>query len=55
MLINGNVGLVHAQLEIQHRISHAEHHLGRIRGLIAEKSFQFSHVIRVAPHKSVNT
>lgn len=52
---NGNVGLVHAQLEIQHRISHAEYHLSRIRDLIAEKSFQYSHVIRVAPRKSVNT
>jgi hypothetical protein len=52
---NGNVGLVHAQLEIQHRICHAKHHLSRIRDLIAEKSFQFSHVIRVAPRKSVNT
>jgi hypothetical protein len=52
---NGNVGLEYAQLELTHRISHAENHLNRIRDLIAEKSFQFSHVIRVAPRKAVNT
>ena len=52
---NGNVGAEYAQLELSHRISQADHHLTRIRDLIAEKSFQFSHVIRVAPRKSVNT
>jgi hypothetical protein len=52
---NGNVGPEYAQLEINQRISHADLHLGRIRDLIAEKSFQFSHVIRVAPRKDVNT
>lgn len=52
---NGNVGPAYAKLELSHRISHAELHLSRIRDLIAEKSFQFSHVIRVAPRKSVNT
>jgi hypothetical protein len=34
---------------------HAETHLNRIRDLIAEKSFQYSHVIRVSPRKGVNT
>lgn len=52
---NGNVGPAYAQLELSHRISHADHHLNRIRDLIAEKSFQFSHVIRVSPRKGVNT
>jgi hypothetical protein len=52
---NGNIEAAHAQLEITHRISHADHHLNRIRDLIAEKSFQYSHVIRVSPRKGVNT
>jgi len=52
---NGNVGREYVPLEINQRIEHADHHLGRIRDLIAEKSFQFSHVIRVAPRKAVNT
>ena len=52
---NGNIGPEYTNLEIYHRISHADHHLNRIRDLIAEKSFQFSHVIRVAPRKAVNT
>src|ERR1700678_3672183 len=52
---NGNVGQEHAPLELSYRIQHAENHLNRIRDLIAEKSFQFSHVIHVAPRKDVNT
>ena len=52
---NGNVGPEYGQLEITHRIKHADQHLNRIRDLIAEKSFQYSHVIRVAPRKAVNT
>jgi len=52
---NGKVGPEYARIEISHRIAHADHHLNRIRDLIAEKSFQFSHVIRVAPRKAVNT
>ena len=52
---NGNVAQDYVQLEISHRISQADHNLNRIRDLIAEKSFQFSHVIRVAPRKGVNT
>src|ERR1700678_3152447 len=50
-----NVGQEHAPLELSYRIQHAENHLNRIRDLIAEKSFQFSHVICVAPRKDVNT
>jgi hypothetical protein len=52
---NGNVEQAYAQLEVTHRISHADLHLNRIRDLIAEKSFQYSHVIRVSPRKGVNT
>jgi hypothetical protein len=33
----------------------ADHHLDRIRELIAEKSFQYSHVIHCSPRKSVTT
>jgi len=52
---NGNVDPKYAKLELSHRISHADQHLNRIRDLIAEKSFQFSHVIRVAPSKAITT
>ena len=52
---NGNIGPAYAELEVSHRITHADHHLNRIRVLIAEKSFQYSHVIRVSPRKGVNT
>src|SRR6202522_2876486 len=52
---NGNVGQEHSLLELSYQIQHAENHLNRIRDLIAEKSFQFSHLIRVAPRKDVNT
>lgn len=52
---NGNIGPEYAELEISHRITHADHHIDRIRVLIAEKSFQYSHVIRVSPRKGVNT
>jgi hypothetical protein len=52
---NDNIQQDYAQLELTHRISHADHHLSRIRDLIAEKSFQYSHVIRSSPRKSVNT
>jgi hypothetical protein len=52
---NGNIGQAYAPLELTHRIAHADLHLNRIRDLIAEKSFQFSHVIRVSPRKGVNT
>ncbi|KAF8811081.1 hypothetical protein BYT27DRAFT_7221743 [Phlegmacium glaucopus] len=52
---NGNISAVHGALECSHRVSLAEHHLNQIRNLIAEKSFQFSHVIRVSPCKGVTT
>lgn len=52
---NGNVIDIHRTLEQTHRISQADYQLNRIRDLIAEKSFQYSHVNRVAPRKSVKT
>ena len=52
---NGNVGDAHRALELSYRISLAERHLNHLRDLIAEKSFQYSHVIRVAPRKAIAT
>ena len=52
---NGNVPAIYRELELSHCISHANHHLNRIWDLIVEKSFQYSHVICVTPHKVVNT
>jgi hypothetical protein len=52
---NGNTSAVYRELECSHRIAVAEHHLNQIRNLIAEKSFQFSHVIRISPRKGVTT
>jgi len=52
---NGNIGPAYSQLEVTHRISHCDHHISRLRDLIAEKSFQYSHIIRVSPRKAVNT
>jgi hypothetical protein len=52
---NGNVRPIHGDLECSFRITVAEHHLTQIRNLIVEKSFQFSHIIRASPRKSVTT
>jgi hypothetical protein len=52
---NGNTNEIYRNLEITHRISTSEDLLNHIRNLIAEKSFQFSHVIRVSPRKGVTT
>ncbi|KAF8801023.1 hypothetical protein BYT27DRAFT_7116145 [Phlegmacium glaucopus] len=52
---NGNVGPVHRDLECSHYIALAQHHLNQIHNLIAEKSFQFSHIIHISPHKGVTT
>jgi hypothetical protein len=52
---NGNTSNVYRDLEITHRIKKADEELNNIRNLIAEKSFQFSHVIRVSPRKGVTT
>jgi hypothetical protein len=52
---NGNVDLCHRNLELTLQSSCAEHHLARIRELIAKKSFQYSHVMRVSPRKGTTT
>ena len=52
---NGNVDSHHSNLELSLRSSRAEHHLTRIRELIAEKSFQYSHVICNSPRKGPTT
>jgi len=52
---NGNTSIAYRNLEIKHRTLMADEQLHHIRNLIAEKSFQFSHVIRVSPRKAVTT
>ncbi|KAH9483515.1 hypothetical protein JR316_0002983 [Psilocybe cubensis] len=52
---NGNVDIIHAPSEIHARISQARGHLNQIRELIAERSFQYSDVIRKGPRKGVRT
>ena len=52
---NGNTSNAYRNLEIKHRTLIAGEQLNHIRNLIAEKSFQFSHVIRVSPRKAVTT
>jgi hypothetical protein len=52
---NGNTSNVYKELELAHRVSTAEQQLNYIRNLIADKSFQYSHIIRVSPHKGVAT
>jgi hypothetical protein len=52
---NGNTSNIYRALEIRHRISVAEDQLNHIRNLIADKSFQYSHVIRASPRKGVTT
>lgn len=50
---NGNISLDLQQLEIAARLKIADQQLERLRDLIAEMSFQYSHVIRPAPRKSM--
>ena len=52
---NGNMGNAHRDLELANQISLADHHLNWIWDIVAEKSFQYSHVIRVSPCKAVTT
>jgi hypothetical protein len=52
---NGNVSLCHSDIKISLRSSRAEHHLTCICELIAEKSFQYSHVIHVSTRKGPTT
>lgn len=52
---NGNVDVIFAHAELSRRQRQAKTELDCIRELISEKSFQYSHVIRDAPRKSVKT
>lgn len=52
---NGNVSREHQGTELPFRIQQARRHLSRIRELIADKSFQYSHVIRVVRRTGVTT
>lgn len=51
----GNVTGNFQQLELGLRKNQAERHLNRIRELIADKSFQYSHVLRDAPTAGMTT
>ena len=52
---NGNISANYHNLELSHCITSAEDQLNQIWNLIAKKSFQFSHVIHISPHKRVTT
>ncbi|KAF8157947.1 hypothetical protein B0H34DRAFT_858828 [Crassisporium funariophilum] len=52
---NGNVAGDMGELEIRERVKQARRHINRLRDLIADISFQYSHVIRNAPRKSNRT
>ena len=50
-----NVTSGHEDIELSLRRDQAKNHLHQLHKLIAEKSFQYSHIIRVAPTKGVRT
>ena len=50
-----SIGSPHRVLELTLRICQANRTIQALRDSIADKSFQYSHVIRVAPRKSVRT
>jgi len=52
---NRNVTPTHNAIELSLRITQAKTHLSQLRELIAEKSVQYSDVIRAAPRKGVRT
>lgn len=52
---NGNVPVSFAPMELTQRVDQAANILNRLRDLIADKSFQYSHVMRDAPTKKVRT
>jgi len=52
---SGSTNDDHRQVELEIRIQQASKTLQVLRDSIADKSFQYSHVIRVAPKKGVNT
>ena len=45
----------YCEIELGLRVTQADKSLQALRDAIADKSFQYSHVIRVAPRKNVNT
>jgi hypothetical protein len=52
---NHNVTPTHDAIELELRINQAKIHLIQLRELIAEKSSQYSDIIRAAPRKGVRT
>lgn len=52
---NGNVNPNPADVELTLRKHQAQSHIRQLRELIADKSFQYSHIIRLAPKKSIKT
>lgn len=52
---NLNVQGDYRALELHHRKLQAKTQLNRLRDLVADRSFQFSHVMRTAPNKGVRT
>ena len=50
-----NVTPGYGNIELSLRKDQARNHLHQLRELIAEKSFHYSHIIRVAPTKGVKT
>lgn len=52
---NANVRGDLRSIELKHRITQAKVHLNRLRDLVADMSFQYSHVMRAAPNKGVRT
>jgi len=52
---NGNVSEDVAALEIRERAKQARRQIARLRDLIADISFQYSHVVRNAPRKGFRT
>jgi hypothetical protein len=52
---NGNTTGQAVEVEINHRIKQARQQINRLRDIVADISFQYSHVIRGAIRKSVKT
>ena len=52
---NGNVGGDAVQVEIHHQTKQARRQINRLRDIVADISFQYSHIIRDAVRKSVRT
>jgi hypothetical protein len=52
---NSRYHAAHRPAELKLRLTQADTCLQALRDAIADKSFQYSHIIRVAPRKSINT